>query len=76
MRGETKQNKNNRKQVQEDIALIELRVKELMFKVVTREGAELYTIKQKPHQLQQENKKHALNVARQPHHLRSKDTNV
>lgn len=47
-----------------------------MFKVVTKEGAELYIIKKRPHHLQYENKKHVLNVARQPHHLRTKDTNV
>lgn len=38
---------------------------ELMFKVMTKEGAEINTIKKKPCPLQQDNKKNALNVVRQ-----------
>lgn len=36
-----------------------------MFKVMTKEGAEINTIKKKPCPLQQDNKKNALNVVRQ-----------
>ena len=36
-----------------------------MFKVMSKEGTEINTIKKEPHPLQQDNKKNALNVARQ-----------
>lgn len=52
---------------------------ELMFKVMTKEGAEINTIRKKPCPLQLDNKKNALNVARQsggPYQLQDRRQNV